>query len=77
MMMKRYKKNCTIMPQRRDSVVETDFVDIVVGAFLALIFIGIIWGISSTMPFLPIWVLLIIIGMIGIIIMWIFAHLRG
>jgi len=75
--MKRYKKNCIIMPQRRDSVVETDFVDIVVGAFLALIFIGIIWGISSTMPFLPIWVILIIIGIIGIIIMWIFAHIRG
>ena len=77
MIMKRYKETYTIVPQRRDGVVETDIVDIVVGAFLALVFIGIIWGISSMMPYLPMWALLILIGIIGIIIMWIFAHIRG
>jgi len=55
-----------------------DIIAILIAAFLGLIFFGIFFGIASIIgPFLPSWTWAIIIGLLGLLFIWIYVKIGG
>ena len=55
-----------------------DIIGILIAAFLGLIFFGIVLGIASAIgPFLPSWTWAIIIGLLGLLFVWIYLQIGG